>query len=727
MADSIYEKIVYQINNLIKQEDIYPKYMDSISSGKNDYKISQVYTRKNYDNSWIGTIEDCIVSLDNIVRNPRKFIVIEEDIVDISLARSISVESVKHLSQHTNLISSVDKNGMVIPSKILNTSKEESFDIYENRFIYTLLLKVRDFIDRRFTEIQNALLRSGEIDISVESEFSIDRNKVKYKLDGAANFPFDAVVKKKGEGLTDVERVTHIKSIISDFLASPFSREMRTCALVRPPILRTNVILKNPDFKKALVLWQFIESVEKMDFTIDSVTETQEMAPALADKYRGLIFLNTILMQSIANTRTNEEVFDKQEEVKTEADEYRTKNIDDFVPDDFPHLKMELSEIRRVYRRLIIGEPTLTSGEMSKLNGALDRVIRQYKINRAKEDSYRQQQLILKQLEEEKIAKRLALREQKDLERKARAEEARRRIQLRKDEAEHKLRMRKLEAQAKMEEKRKEKEARQKIKDEQERQKAELARLEQERIELENNRLALKGRLLELREIQNKRIQEERRISAQQDESIRLLHEEFSIKEGIARDKLYYAKQQYDIAIRRFNEEEKALEEERRAHVNQMAEAKSERVKKEEEAKSLERLAQEKELSAKQVDEQKVATLQQMREDSDKYWEEQQRLATDLAIRSKLDVLRKHENEQTKAIVGMREEALRAIRGIEAGFNARLTVEEMLTVEALMAIATKNMSEEELLEKMREFDKNLRKRSRKRTFNRIKERFSKKK
>ena len=727
MANNIYEKIVYQINNLIKQEDIYPKYMDSISGGKNDFKISQVYTRKNYDNSWIGTIEDCIVSLDNIVRNPRKFIVIEEDIVDISLARSISVESVKHLSQHTNLISSVDKNGMVIPSKILNTSKEESFDIYENRFIYTLLLKVRDFIDRRFSEIQNALLRSGEIDIAVESEFSIDRNKVKYKLDGAANFPFDAVVKKKGEGLTDVERVTHIKSIIGDFLASPFSKEMRSCALVRPPILRTNVILKNPDFKKALVLWQFIESAEKMDFTIDSVTETAEMAPALADKYRGLIFLNTVLMQSIATTRTNEEVFDKQEEVRTEADEYRTKNIDDFVPDDFPHLKMELSEIRRVYRRLIVGEPTLTSGEMSKLNGALDRVIRQYKINRAKEDSYRQQQLILKQLEEEKIAKRLALREQKDIERKARAEEARRRIQLRKDEAEHKLRLRKLEAQAKLEEKRKEKEARQRIKDEQEREKQELIRLENERIELENNRLALKTRILELRDVQDKRIQEEKRISASQDESIRLLHEQFTIKEGIAREKLFYAKQQYDIAVRRFNEEEKALEEERRAHVNQMAEAKSERAKKEEQAKSLERLTLEKEQSARNVDEQKVATLKKMREDSDKYWEEQLRLATDLAIRLKLDALRKNENEATKEIIAMRDEALRAIKGIEAGFNARVTVEEMLSVDTLMALAMKNMSEDELYEKMHEFDKTMRKRSRQRAFIKFKERFSKKK
>ena len=727
-SNNIYEKIVYQINNLIKQEDIYPKYMDSISQGKNDFKISQVYTKKNYDNSWIGTIEDCIVSLDNIVRNPRKFIVIEEDIVDISLARSISVESVKHLSQHTNLISSVDKNGMVIPSKILNTSKEESFDIYENRFIYTLLLKVRDFIDRRFTEIQSALLRSGEIDIQVESEFAIDKNKVKYKIDGSANFPFDAVVKKKGEGLTDVERITHIKSIIGDFLASPFSKEMRSCALVRPPILRTNVILKNPDFKKALVLWQFIESAEKMDFTIDSVTETTEMAPALADKYRGLVFLNTVLMQSIAKTRTDQEVFDsKEEEIKTEADEYRTKNIDDFVPDDFPHLKMELSEIRRVYRRLIVGEPTLTCGEMSKLNGALDRVIRQYKINKAKEDSYRQQQLILKQLEEEKIAKRLALREQKDLERKARQEEARRRIQLRKDEAEHKLRVRKLEAQAKLEEKRKEKEARAFLKAEQERQKAELARLEQERITLEAERQANKLRLKELRDIQDKRIQDERRISLKQDESLRLMLDQYTLKEGIAKNKLFNARQQYDIAIRRFKEEEQALEQERRAHVNQMAEAKSERVKKEEEIKTLERLAQEQEQSAKDVEEQKVATLAKMREDSDKYWEEQQNLATDLAIRLKLDALRAYENDATREIVAMRREAMRAIKVIEQGFKDRTTVEEMLAIETLVAIAKKNMSEQEIDEKLVEYDKIMRKRSRQRKFIKLKERFSKKK
>ena len=228
MAGSrIYEDTVYQILNLLKQGELYPKYIESIEGGKNDFKISQVYTKKSYSTEWIDTLEDCIVALDTIVRNPRKFIVIEEDIVDISLARSISVESVKHLSQHTNLISSVTKDGMVIPSKILNTSKEESFEIYENRFIYTLLLKIRDFIDIRSNAIKNALMQSGELGVDVESDFSIDKNKVAYHMTGSANFPFDAVVKRSGAGVTDLERVNRISQIINDFLGSPFAREMR--------------------------------------------------------------------------------------------------------------------------------------------------------------------------------------------------------------------------------------------------------------------------------------------------------------------------------------------------------------------------------------------------------------------------------------------------------------------------------------------------------------------
>lgn len=82
------EEYIYYITSLLKQEDFYDTYINGIKSGKSKYEMSQRFQKKRFDLDWVEQIEDCIISLDNIVRNPRKFIVVEEDIVDISLARN---------------------------------------------------------------------------------------------------------------------------------------------------------------------------------------------------------------------------------------------------------------------------------------------------------------------------------------------------------------------------------------------------------------------------------------------------------------------------------------------------------------------------------------------------------------------------------------------------------------------------------------------------------------
>ena len=89
--------------------------------------------------------------------------------------------------------------------------------------------------------------------------------------------------------------------------------------------------------------------------------------------------------------------------------------------------------------------------------------------------------------------------------------------------------------------------------------------------------------------------------------------------------------------------------------------------------------------------------------------------------------MRKYEQDETRSIYQLRDDALRSIRSIESGFNDRLTVDEMIAIEKLLEIARKNMTEEEILSAMKDFDKNMRKRSRERRFMKIKERFSKKK
>jgi hypothetical protein len=673
-SNKIFEDIIYQINTLLKQGELYPKYMDHILEGKNDFKISQIYTKKNYSTDWIDTLEDCIISLDTIVRNPRKFIVIEEDIVDISLARSISVESVKHLSQHTNLISSVKKDGTVIPSKILNTSKEESFDIYENRFIYTLLLKIRDFIDRRFTIMKNAMMQSGDLGISIESDFAVDKNKVNCKLESSASFPFDAVVKHKNSAEpTSVERVAHINSIINDFLSSPFAKEMRVCALVRPPILRTNVILKNADFKKALVLWQFIESNENLEFNIENVTETTELPPLLSDKYRGLIFLNTILMQSIANSREEGESLKVLEEKKEEiiSDQYVTKNIDDYVPDDFPFLRLDINEIRSVYHKLT-NDKSLSVAEVNKMNGALDRVIRQQKINQAKEDSATQKRLIEQQLKEEEIAKKLALREQKDIARRKRQEDARRRVEAKKVEEQHN---------------------------------AEMRRLVKERKELEKKQKDEEQRNLKERKHLEKIQKEEMAAQLAIQEKIDAQLDKYRALEKYALDRYNQAKKDYEEAVEAFKEEEKAQEEERRIHEMAMADISIQQIAKKEESEMLVRIAKEHKESKERVDREKKETLLLLKQQSDDYWKSEKELAIKLGVEEKLGILNIKERAELEKVQSSEKQNIALIREVNKTLNDSLTADNLEHIQKLMAISRRFRSEDDIEAIIKNYEK----------------------
>ena len=56
--------------------------INSILAVKTDYE------RKEFNYSWIDVIEDALPYLDNILRNPKRFIINEEEIVKVELARN---------------------------------------------------------------------------------------------------------------------------------------------------------------------------------------------------------------------------------------------------------------------------------------------------------------------------------------------------------------------------------------------------------------------------------------------------------------------------------------------------------------------------------------------------------------------------------------------------------------------------------------------------------------
>ena len=119
------------------------------NSSQSNLIVNRHVQRTIADTSWIDMIEEAIPYLDNIIRNPRRFIVQEENIVPIAKAKVVTEESIKHLAQHTSLIQEVKEDGSIIPEKLLNVYREETVDLYENRFIKSLVDNLYTFVTNK--------------------------------------------------------------------------------------------------------------------------------------------------------------------------------------------------------------------------------------------------------------------------------------------------------------------------------------------------------------------------------------------------------------------------------------------------------------------------------------------------------------------------------------------------------------------------------------------------
>lgn len=313
ISRSEYQKYANKIVSVLSDEAFFSEFKKRVDQGAYNAKMCKKRLVQDISIDWIDNIEDALPNLDTIVRNPRKFIVQEEDIVDISLARSISTESVKHLAQHTNMISKVDDDGMVTPNKILNITKEESFEIYENRFLYTLLCKIKDFVSIRYDKIKKASATQDVLQLDIESRFNLPQKKISYHTEYLAQLSFDEVMQLDPDTLTKIERIAKIDRIITDFMSSSFAKQMRGAAPVRPPITRTNVILKEPNFKKALVLWQFIETYQATaGFATTDDIEPIDFPSDAQSQLKNMVALNSMIFENMYETEYDGELDDAE-------------------------------------------------------------------------------------------------------------------------------------------------------------------------------------------------------------------------------------------------------------------------------------------------------------------------------------------------------------------------------------------------------------------------------
>lgn len=282
---------------IASEDELFDAFHSLLLSGQNTLALNRKVMSKSIDVTWVEAIEEGLIHIDNVLRNPRKTIVEVEEIVPIALSKKISVESIKHLAQHTDYIQSVDPvTGKITPSKILNVHKEESLLTYENKFVNTLIDRLYIFVDRRFEKLKE--VSKDEEVYSLEYNTALDSETgqnifVDLKIKTVDSL--DTVSDNKGS--TVWERVEKIRSIIDSYKGSSFVEEMNG-AYIRPPVMRTNAILKNVDLKACLALWQFIESYDKIGYQIDTSDTAEKPSEDYIDDLYRLTVLNFLLFRS---------------------------------------------------------------------------------------------------------------------------------------------------------------------------------------------------------------------------------------------------------------------------------------------------------------------------------------------------------------------------------------------------------------------------------------------
>ncbi len=249
-------KYIRKTNSVFKEKEG-KAILDTLSNGKNSYLKFSRYESSSMDLAWVKKVIDCIPAIGDIVGNPKKTIQTLAEVVQVEKVKKIGVETVQHLSSHTQYIKTVDENGNVTPSKLLNIYNDDFYAIYENKFIATLLRHLLIFVEKRYEILKNSATMSNVNVLYFKNHTVVDGNIIDIETKVNYNHPADTEGNDKMRGF--VRQIEDIRKYIKFYMHSEFMNILRREKDVRNPIIQTNIIRKNHKYHKCYLLWLYIE------------------------------------------------------------------------------------------------------------------------------------------------------------------------------------------------------------------------------------------------------------------------------------------------------------------------------------------------------------------------------------------------------------------------------------------------------------------------------------
>ncbi len=391
---------------------------EMVLAGSNTLKQTNRILHKKVDERWLKMVEESVDALNQIVTNPRRFIATDEEVVPVELAKRITADSVRHLSQNTQFIGGIGKKGEIQPTRILNVTTRESYDLYENRFIFTLIKKLVNFIDKRTDVIFWATGDERESLVAMESQIDDAYEQIEYKMEMTVKHK-QSYAETDEQHMEIFKRIDRVRRLVMELRRTPFCQIMEGTAVVRSPIQRTNLLIKNPQYRKCYQLWQFLESYTDVGYSI----EVRDTALEFDEEYLYQLYTNLLMNYTVfksildADPRRIEEARPKHK--KTIKPKFVKQVVEQIVDDyDIPDVEIKKVIIEEITKAQFELEKKQKAKEKARL--AKEKEKEKARIAREKE---KEKERIAKQKEKEKEKARIAREKEKEKARIAREKE----------------------------------------------------------------------------------------------------------------------------------------------------------------------------------------------------------------------------------------------------------------------------------------------------------------
>ena len=296
LIDPLYQKYTKSVIRALGSTDFYEFFMDAVSKAENQFQFSNRKMQKTVDLDWVDAIEESLPAFQNIISNPRNIIREDELIVNVANAKKAGADVVRHLSQHAELVEKFDtESGDVRPSKLMQKYREDTTNLYENRLVFTALEAANQFVKIRHDALFSAMSDEFGAKLKVDSTMETATELVHMDLFLHIKETESAIAtdERNGEVFSKISKAHRILGML---MRTQFAQQMARLPRVKGAITKTNVLKKNPNYRKIVALLEFLREYHDIGYTIRVVEQNPEINEILErDIYHNILFNYLVL------------------------------------------------------------------------------------------------------------------------------------------------------------------------------------------------------------------------------------------------------------------------------------------------------------------------------------------------------------------------------------------------------------------------------------------------